>query len=121
MLEETTIQISDLDELRSVLAACLNYFSARDLEQAQLEFRATRPSPLTAEIERVKTRFDSYFSDFLLRRHEELLETEEDEDDLDVEEDVEEAEHGSQSLSEAPLGTPVIKRQKGRVLEQDEI
>ena len=124
-LEELTIQLSDVEDTRQVLAACLNLVSARDFEQAQIEFRAVRPSPLTVEIERVKARLDHYLSDFLLARHEAALE----EDDAEVEEDLEEAENGSEGLSEAseeelspaPLGEFKPPRQKGRRLNPDEV
>ena len=123
-LDEITVQLADLEDVRQVLAANLMYFQAQDLQEAQKEFRANRPSALTMEIERVKGRFDSYLADFLLRRHEVEL----GEDEPEFEEDLEEAEDGSEELTEAseplsstPLGSPDLPKQKGRRLKADEL
>jgi hypothetical protein len=124
-LEEITIQLGDLEDVRQVLAAALMYFQAEDLQTAQVEFRAARPSPLTQEIERVKGRYDSYLGDFLLARHEALLA----EDEPEIEEDSEGAENGSEELAEAseealsgaPLGDFTPPKQKGRRLKADEV
>lgn len=124
--DEINIQLVDLEDVRQVLAASLLYFQAEDLQSAQVEFRASRPSPLTQEIERVKSRFDGYLGDYLLAQHEALLA----EDEEVIEEDVEGAEDGSDELTEAseedvlssePLGKFERPKQKGRRLEADEI
>lgn len=108
------IQVSDLEDVRQVLAACYGFFVARDIQNAQAEFRAERPSPLRVEIERVKTRFDGYFGDFLLAEHEATLAA----DELADEESKEEAEEGSGELTEALSGTPLgdftAPKQKGK-------
>ncbi len=123
-LDEITVQLADLEDVRQVLAANLMYFQAQDLQEAQKEFRANRPSALTMEIERVKGRFDSYLADFLLRRHEVELAEEE----AEVEEDLEGAEEGSEEATEAsdelvsePLGAFEKPKQKGRRLTAEEV
>lgn len=123
-LEEMTILLSDLDEVRQVLAACLTYFQARDLSAAQIEFRAARPSPITAEVGRIKDRFDAYLGDYLLRQHEADLE-----EDGVVGDEVEEgAEDGSEGVAEGvvelsttPLGDFKKPNQKGRRLKAAEV
>jgi hypothetical protein len=120
--------ISDLEDTRIVLNAALNYFQARDMETAQLNFTATRPSPLTAEIQRVKTRLDGVLGDYLLQQHESGSGLYDDESFLDDEEDAEDAEDGLQSLTEAsqePLpdaafSEPKLSRQAGRRLTAKE-
>jgi hypothetical protein len=128
-IDETTILVSDLEDTRIVLNAALNYFMARDMETAQLNFTNSRPSPLTSEIQRVKARLDGVFGDYLLAEHESRSEAFEDEDDLDVEEYADDAEDGSEGLTEAdldilpdvPLGEPKTTRQKGRRLSVQEV
>lgn len=122
--DTTEIFVSDLEDVRQVLGACLVMLQARDLIEAQVAFSGTRPSPLTAEVERTKNRFDGYFSDFLLAEHEANLE----EDDLDdevaehePEEGAESAAEASDDLSSSPLGTPRLPRQTGRRLKSDEV
>jgi hypothetical protein len=127
-VDQTTILISDLEDTRIVLNAALNYFMARDMETAQLNFTASRPSPLTSEIQRVKQRLDGVLGDFLLEQHESRSEEFEEEDDLDVEVYVDDAEDGLQSLVEASqealpdtaFAEPKIARQKGRRLSAEE-
>lgn len=123
-LDEITVQLADLEDVRQVLAANLMYFQAQDLQEAQKEFTANRPSALTMEIERVKGRFDSYLADFLLRRHEVELA----EDEAEVEEDLEGAEEGSDEPTEAseelvsePLGKFEKPKQTGRRLKAEEV
>lgn len=128
-IDQTTILLSDLEDTRIVLNAVLNYFMARDMETAQLNFTASRPSPLTSEIQRVKVRLDGVLGDYLLQRHESDSGLDEDESFLDAEEDLDEPENGIQSLieaSEEPLpdaafAEPKISRQVGRRLSAEEV
>ena len=132
-IDETTILASDLEDARFVLEACLTYFQARDMEVSQLNFTATRNSPLTLEVARVKKRLDGVFGDYLLRQHESDSALYDDEDDLDAQDDLDEAEDGSEELTEAPeevlvdailpdsaFGEPKVKRQSGRRLTASE-
>lgn len=128
-IDETNILVSDLEDMRFVLDACLTYFQARDMEAAQLNFTAVRSSPLTLEAARVKKRLDGVMGDYLLAAHESRSALEYDEDDLDVEEDLEDAEDGSEDVTEASedvlpdtaFTEPVVARQKGRRLSIKEV
>lgn len=115
------IYASDLEDVIQVLGACLTFLQARDLMEAQIAFSATRPSPLSSEVERLHDRFRGYMGDFLLDAHFE-------EDDADVEVSEQEAEDGSDELTEAseelsatPLGAPNLRKQQGRRLDADEV
>lgn len=120
-MEFIDIHLTDLEDVRDVLAACLNYFSARDFQQAQIAFGQERPSPLTSEIDRVKTRFDGYMSDFILARYEEERAGDSPADDGVAEDGSEELTEASEELSGAPLGEPKPKRQRGRRLTAEEL
>lgn len=128
-IDETTILISDLEDTRIVLNAALNYFMARDMETAQLNFTNSRPSPLTSEIQRVKLRLDGVLGDYLLAEHESRSGLYEDEVFLDAEEDLEDAYDGLQELTEASkeplpdaaLAEPKVGRQTGRRLTVQEV
>lgn len=119
------VHITDLEDVRQILAACHTYFTARDVEQAQVDFRAVRSSPLTAEIERVRARFDGYMGDLLLARHESELE----ETASDTLDDNAEAEEGSQELTEASEEDELVAaplkfdapKQRGRRLTKEEV
>lgn len=124
-MDTVEILVSDLEEARQILAACNTFLVARDLMEAQIEFRASRPSPLALEVDRIKARFDGYFGDYLLARHEASLEVETE----DIEDDNEGAEDGSGELTEAseeplsgaPLGDFKAPRQQGRRLSKEEV
>lgn len=125
MLDETTILIVDLEDVRTVLAACQNFFQAEDIQRAQLAYTETRYSPLTNEIARVKTRMDGVLSDHLLRLHEETADDAESDEGEETAEDTSQElpapENGSESVTEAseelsehPLGEFKPPRQTGR-------
>lgn len=124
-MDSVSIFVKDLEDVRQVLAACNMFLQARDLMEAQIAFTSPRPSQLQLEIDRVKTRFDGYLSDYLLAAHEAELEVEGDESD----EEYEEAEDGSdelteaseEPLSDAPLGEFKPPRRQGRRLSKEEL
>jgi len=109
------ITITDLQDAREILGACLTYFQARDMAEAQYRIQPLRPSGLTSEVERLKTRYDSYMADLLLAERDAADEEEEEEDEEEDAVAVEEV------LADAPLGEPVLPRQQGRRLTADEI
>lgn len=125
MSETVAVQFNDIEDVRQVLAACLTYFQAEDLQKAQVAFSATRPSPLTMEIERMFTRYHGYMGDYLLAQHE----AEVDEEDSQDEDSLEEAPNGSEpvqepfgeELSDSPLGEFKPPRQEGRRLSAEEV
>lgn len=125
MSETVAVQFTDIEDVRQVLAACLTFFQAEDLQKAQVAFSATRPSPLTMEIERMYTRFHGYMGDYLLAQHEAELAEEDSQD----EDSLEEAPNGSEpdatsdseELSEHPLGEFRAPKQEGRRLSAEEI
>lgn len=123
--DTTQIYVNDLEDVRQVLGACLVWLQARDLQEAQIAFSVTRPSPLTIEVERVKERFDGYFGDFLLAQHEADLaadDIEDADDELGPENGSEElAEASEELLSGAPLGSPKLPKQEGRRLSSEEV
>lgn len=112
--EEVAIPINDVEDVRSVLAACAGLLLARDMETAQINYANVRTSPLRAEIERVKARFDGLLGDFLIAERDRLLEEEGAEDDV---EDETVGETGDEPLADNPLGTTKPKRQRGEVVE----
>lgn len=119
-MEVVEIYLNDLEEVRQVLAACQNYFLGRDLMEAQVEFRASRPSPLSAEISRLIERFNGYMGDYLLAQHEASLE-EAEEDNESEDEGEGEGEEDEEALSTSPLGEFVPPRQASRRLTKDEL
>ncbi|MEM3008394.1 MAG: hypothetical protein QXU32_02340 [Nitrososphaerales archaeon] len=68
--DEISVRVADLNEIRRVLAACLNYFQAYDLMESQRELSSYMPSPIVIDIDRVKNRLDGYISDYLLAQYE---------------------------------------------------
>ena len=128
-MDTVAITISDLEDTRQVLKACLTFFQAEDLQKAQVSFSAPRPSPLTLEIEQANNRLQNYLGDYLLHRHEALLD---EEDDLDPEEDLEDPQDGSEELTEAseeeaeplsdsPLGGYERPRSRGLILGPEDL
>lgn len=118
---DAAIQLQDLEETAQVLAACLTYFQAEDLQKAQAAFSSPRPSPLTVEIDRVLTRVRGCIGDALMAAREAELEADDPED-----EDAEtEAENDSsvdeEALSSSPLGEFNPPKREGRRLTVEEI
>jgi hypothetical protein len=114
-LEATEILISDLDDVRTVLAACAGLLLARDMESAQVQFANLRSSPLRSEVERVKGRLDAYMGDFLIAQR-----------DADIAADVEDqpedaADVEDEEFSAEPLGKFKNPKQKGRRLSAEEV
>lgn len=109
----TTVEISltDLEDARHVLSACLTLLTARDIEKAQANMMAQRPSALTQEVERMKERFDGHLADYLLAQHEAEVEAEGEEAPDEEEE----------PLAASPLGEPTLPKQSGRRLTVEEI
>lgn len=118
-IKEVAIRLSDLEDVRQILNACLNYFTARDLGDAQVKLEAYRKSPMTDEVERVKERMDGYLGDFLLMQYEEEHGTIPEDDEVD--EELEEEPEEEETLSGNPLGTVTAKRQQGRRLSKEEL
>jgi len=116
-IKEVAIRLNDLEEARQILSACLNYFTARDLGDAQVRLEIYRKSPLTDELERVKERFDGYLGDFLLAEYEEEHGEipEDDSEEAEIEDEEEEV------LNDNPLGVVQVKRQQSRRLSKEEI
>lgn len=119
-IREVVITLDDLEDVRLVLNAALNYFVSKDVAEAQQQLRVFNRSPLTVEIERVKNRMDGYLSDFLLLQHEEEHGIIEEEYDEAIEENLAEQEE-EELLSSNPLGTVQFKRQQGRRLSKKEL
>lgn len=119
-IKEVSILLNDLEDCRQILHACQNYFLGRDMQEAQAQLRAYSKSPLTAEIERVKERMDGYLGDFLLQQYEEEhgVIPEDEEESVEEEEPEEEV---VEELSDNPLGTVKVQRQKGRRLTKQEL
>lgn len=117
-IEETSILISDLDDIRGVLAACAMFFQARDLMEAQVKFSSVRPSALSLEIDRVQKRASEIMSDYLLAAREAQLEEEYEEEPEDEEEGDEEE---YEELPAQPLGEFRPPRQEGRRLSAEEL
>ena len=121
-METVEITFNDLEDLRQILNACLNYFVAKDLERAQIKFSAVAKSPLTQELEILKTRFDGYLADYLLLRHEaENAEDEEEVIEIDEEEIESEPEIEEPELAAMPLGKTEFPKQKGRRVTKEEL
>lgn len=118
-IKEVAIRLSDLEDARQILNACVNYFTAQDLSDAQRKLEMYKRSPLTAELERVKERMDGYLGDFLLAQYEEEH-GHVPEDDLELEVEVEVVEE-EEPLGDNPLGTVKVNRQKGRRLTKEEL
>lgn len=59
------ILLSDLERVRDVLAGCITYFTAEDVQRAQLSYREIRKSPLTNSLEEAKERLDGILADYL--------------------------------------------------------
>lgn len=108
-IEATEILITDLEDARQILAACLTLLTAQDVAKAQLSFSRIRESALTQEVTRVKERLDGIFGDFLLVRYEHEEEENEEEDDPDEE------------LAAEPLGAFRAPTQQGRRLDGVEV
>lgn len=89
----TEVLISDIEEIRDVLGACLTYFTAQDVIKAQTQFRQMRQSPITSELERVKARVDGLMGDYLLFRYQ-------------AEKGESEEEPKEEELPDNPLGSP---------------
>ena len=118
--EEVPVQISDVEDVRQVLAACLTFFQAEDLKAAQVAFSAVRPSPLTLEVERLATRFRGYLGDYYLAQREAELEDEDAELELpNSSENVQE--ESEEELSGSPLGDFQPPRQAGVRLTDEEV
>jgi len=111
-LTDVEITLTDLADVRQVLAACSTFLGARDMMDAQLRLTAYRPSALASEVERMKVRFDSYMADLLLAERDAEEEAEEAED---AEEEVEE------ELTDDPLGKVVLPQQEGRRVSLEEL
>lgn len=100
------ILLSDLERVRDVLAGCITYFTAEDVQRAQLSYREIRKSPLTNSLEEAKERLDGILADYLFERYQEekeeviVIDAHGDSDDEDADEPEEE------ELSKNPLGTP---------------
>jgi len=123
-MDTVAITLSDLEDIRQVLKACLTYFQAEDLQKAQVSFNVGRPSPLTLEIEQTHTRLQGYLGDYLLARHEALLdeEGEDDEDDLEeAEEGLQDATEASEELSDSPLGGYKRPESRGQTLTAEDL
>lgn len=118
--EEVTVQITDVEDARQVLVACLTYFQAEDLKAAQLAFSAVRPSPLTMEIERLATRFRGYLGDYYLAQREAELEAE-DAEQGPQNADENDPEAFDEELSDSPLGDFTPPQREGRRLRVDEL
>ena len=110
-MADVEITLTDLEDARTLLAACETYFTARDMQEAQLKLVAHRSSPLAAEVERVRARFDGYLADHLLERHEAGREAEGAEEEPPEEE----------TLSDEPLGSNAFPKQTGRRLTREEL
>jgi hypothetical protein len=93
------------------MKACLNYFYAKDLEQAQLLLRQASKSPMTKELELLSNRLDGYLGDALLNQYEA-----ESEEAPEKEEEPEEIQ-----LADNPLSTKVLPKQKGRRVTKKEL
>lgn len=121
-IKQIAIRLSDMEDMRHILNACLNFFTARDLSDAQVRLEVYRKSPITDEIERVKERLDGYLGDYLLAQYEEEH-GEVPEDDLvdELEEQEEEKQEEEEVLSSNPLGTVKTRRQAGRRLSKEEL
>lgn len=105
--EELAVALDDLQDARQVVEACFNYFTAEDVLRAQRQFSRVRRSPLTAELERVKTRLEGVLGDYFLRKHD----AEAEEPDPEVTE-----EEAGEALSVNPLGSRLPKGQRGQRL-----
>lgn len=105
-IEATEILITDLEDARQILAACLTLLTAQDVAKAQLSFSRIRESALTQEVTRVKERLDGIFGDFLLVRYEN------EEEDSNEEED-----DPNEELAAEPLGAFRAPSQQGRRLD----
>jgi len=111
-MTDIEITLADLDDTKRTLGACLTFFTARDVQEAQAQMRAYRTSPLTAEIERLADRYDGYLSDYLIAKYE---------DEQPAEGEVEDDEEEEEILSDEPLGSAALPRQSGRRLSIDEL
>lgn len=122
-MDEIVIQAGDVDDIRYVLNACLHFFQAQDLLDAQRALNNVRPSPLTQDIERVKARVDFYFNQWVVDRYE----NEVDEEDQESAEEAQEADEGltgvseDDVLSDTPLGSFEKPKQKGRRMKVAEL
>jgi hypothetical protein len=121
--KEVPIRLEDLEDVRQILNACLNYFTARDLCEAQAQLRLHSKSPLTSELERVYERMSGYLSDFLLSQYEEEHGFNDDTENVDAESVIEEevVVEEEEVLADNPLGTVEVNRQKGRRLTKEEV
>ena len=115
-MTDIEITLADLEDTRHTLNACLSFFTARDLLNAQSQMRDFRASPLTDEVERLKSRFDGYLADYLLALHED-----EEDEALEDEDEEEEAPVVEEILADLPLGGGNLPRQQGRRLSREEI
>lgn len=132
---EIAIRARDLDDIRQVLAAALNYCQATDLANAQMQLEAVAYRPLTTELGRIKQRVDGYMGDYALSR----LDADSDFDGPDPVEDADdelgESEEAPEALTEdaegemdgevvqlamRPLGTGPARR-AGRRLSAGEL
>ena len=99
------ILLSDLERVRDVLAGCITYFTADDVQRAQLSFREIKKSPMTNSLEEAKERLDGILADYLFEQYQ----TEKDGIiviDAHGDDDDEEEEEIEGELSANPLGTP---------------
>jgi hypothetical protein len=107
---EIEITLADAEDAAQVLDACATFLTARDMMAAQASLSPFfRESPLTAEVQRLKTRFDGYLGDYLLARRR----AEEGED--------ERPEEPEEELSSDPLGQGTLPGQQGRRLSREEL
>jgi hypothetical protein len=108
-LTDVEITLTDLEAARQVLGACATFLAARDMMEAQLALKDYRPSALSSEVERMKTRFDAYMADVLLAER-----------DAEEEEEAEETEE-AEELTDDPLGKVALPQQEGRRVPLEEL
>ncbi len=121
MVEPVAVQFSDVEDTRQVLKACLNYFTAIDVQEAQLGFTSLRKSPLSAEVERVTQKLSSYLGDYLRERYESGLLEEDDPEDIYDLDDTPVVDEELEPLSGSPLGGVDLPRQTGRLVTTEEL
>lgn len=106
--EEVAVSLDDLQDTRQVIDACFGYFAAQDVLDAQRKFGRIRQSPMTAELERVKTRLEGILGDYFLRKH--------DAEETEPEVEAVEEEGEVEPLSGNPLGSKLPEGQRGQRL-----
>lgn len=70
MSDEVTVQVVDLDNIRTTLGAVMQYLQAEDIAQSQRQLKTgVEYSRLTEEVVRVVDRVENIMKDYLLDRH----------------------------------------------------